>query len=155
MAKALVWLLEEWLGQFLKKKNLTLRIGEGRSYDLAIAPQEHSYSGPKWFAQLAGKLFPSPDLWLLLDTDVDGRKSTNGKALPAEAFRRLEAYRAFVKMKKKYVILNAIQPAARVTEEAYAAIIEMLAHRADRQLKRRFCALDVTAREEEHAGCRE
>jgi hypothetical protein len=86
---------------------------------------------------------------------VDGRKSKNGEALPAEALRRLEAYRAFVKTKKKCVILNASEPAARVTEEAYTAIIEMLAQRADRQLKRRFSALDAAVGSEEDAGGRE
>jgi hypothetical protein len=155
MAKALVWLLEEWLGQILGKKNLTLRIGEGRSYDLAIAPQKHGYGGPVWFARLAGKLFPSPDLWLLLDTDADGRKSSGGEALPAEALRRLEAYRAFAKAKKKCIIVDASQPAARVTEEAYAAIIDMLTQRADRQLKKRFFPLDAAIGDEEPAGGRE
>jgi thymidylate kinase len=152
MAKAFAWLLEEWLGQILGKKNLTLRIGEGRSYDLALAPQKHSYGGPMWFARLAGKLYPSPDLWLLLDMDVDGRKSKEGEALPAEAPRKLEDYHAFVKTKKKCVTLNASLPADRVTEEAYAAIIDMLVQRADRQLKRRFCALDAAVGDKEPAG---
>jgi hypothetical protein len=155
MAKALAWLLEEWRGQFLGKKNLTLRIIGGGGCELAIAPRQHGYSGPEWFARFVGRLFPSPVLWLLLEGDAGGGKANNGEALPAEALRQLAAYRAFVKTKKEYVILNASQPEARIVEEAYAAIIDRLARRAARQLKSRFCSLDAAVGDEKSAGGRQ
>jgi hypothetical protein len=43
-----------------------------------------------------------------------------------------------VKSRKKYVILDASKPLAAVVEDAYVAIIDTLAERADKQLKRRF-----------------
>jgi hypothetical protein len=104
-----------------------------------------------WFARLAGRLFPSPDLWLLLaadldaigDADADGRESKGEEALPPEEFRRPEAGRSFAKAGNRRVLLDASQAAGSVAEEAYAAIIDTLAGRAARQLKRRFRALDA------------
>jgi hypothetical protein len=155
MANSIRWLLEEWKSRFLGKKNLTLRLSGYGCHDLFIDPENYGYRGLGRGARFIISFFPDHDLWLLLDAAMDGRKSKNGEALQAETLRQLEACRAFVKTRKKYVILNASEPAARVTEEAYAAIIDMLAQRADKQLKRRFSALDVTVREEEPAGCRE
>jgi hypothetical protein len=155
MANSIRWLLEEWKNRFLGKKNLTLRLSGYACYDPFIDPENYGYRGLERGARFISRFFPSHDLWILLDAAMDGRKSKDGEALPAEALRRLEAYRAFVKTKKKYVILNASQPAARVTEEAYVAIIDMLAQRADRQLKKRFSTLDATVGDEEPAGCRE
>jgi thymidylate kinase len=131
-------LLEEWLNQFTGKKNLTLRIFERYYHDLLIDPKMYDYNGPMWFAGLVGKLFPSPDLWILLDAPAKVMQSRNQQHAPAETLRQLEAYRAFVKTRKKYIILDASKPADSVIEDAYAAIIDMLAQRTDRQLKNRF-----------------
>ncbi len=138
VTNAVLWLAKEWLSQFAEKKNLTLRICDSSYTDLLTDPKSHGYGGPMWFARLAGKLFPSPDLWILLDPDPEGLQSRDWEAPSSEALRQLEACRAFVKTRKSYVILDASKPAARVTEEAYAAIIDTLAQRAARQLKRRF-----------------
>jgi hypothetical protein len=136
MARSVQWLLEEWLSQFAEKKNLTLRILDGSYAGLLIDPKGHGYGGPMWFARLIGRLFPSPDLWILLDPE--GLQSRGREAPSAEALRRVEACRAFVKARKNSVILDAGKPIAGITEEAYAAIIETLAQRADSKLRRRF-----------------
>jgi energy-coupling factor transporter ATP-binding protein EcfA2 len=151
MAKALVWLLDEWLSQFIGKKNFTLRICGCSCQDLLIDPAKYGYNGPQWFARLASRFFPSPDLWILLDPAM----RTEGGELPAQTARQIEAYRSFVKARKQHIILNAGKPAADLTEDVYAAIIDMLAQSTDRQLKRRFCALDAAVGDEERAGCRE
>jgi hypothetical protein len=138
MAKVALWLLEERLRQFIEKQYLTLHICEGYYHDLKVDPQRYRYFGPIWFARLICKLIPSPDLWIMMDPPKDNLQTTNPEGQPAEIRRQLDVYRAFVKTRKRYVILDASQPADRVTERAYAAIIDTLAKRADKQLKRRF-----------------
>jgi hypothetical protein len=138
MTKIVLWLLEEWLYQFIGKENLTLRLSESCWYDLLAAPERYRYGGPMWFVRLVGKLFPSPELWILLDPATEGLQSSGEEVPPAEAQSLLEAYRAFVKTKRNYFILDASLPADQVTESAYAAIIDTLAQRADKTLKNRF-----------------
>jgi hypothetical protein len=58
--------------------------------------------------------------------------------LLANTLREREAYRSFVKTRKKYIILDAERSQTSVTEEAYAAIIDALTLLTDRQLKNRF-----------------
>jgi hypothetical protein len=138
MAKVVAWLLDEWLNQFFGKRNLTLRITESCWCDLLAAPERYRYGGSMWFVRLVGKLLPSPDLWIMLDPLADNLQSTNPEVQPAEIRRQLDVYRAFVKTRRRYVILDASQPTDRVAESAYAAIIDTLAQRADRRLKGRF-----------------
>jgi hypothetical protein len=138
MAKVVAWLLDEWLNQFFGKRNLTLRISESCWCELLAAPGRYRYGGPKWFARFVGKLFPSPDLWIMLDPLADNLQATNPEDQLSEMRRQLDIYRAFVKTRKRYVILDASQPTDRVTESAYAAIIDTLAQRADRRLKSRL-----------------
>jgi thymidylate kinase len=138
MAMIVQWLLKEWISQFIGKKNLTLRVCDNCYHDLLINTQRYRYGGPMWFAHLIGKLFPSPDLWVLLDIPAKAMRSRDQKISSAEALGQLEAYRTFVKTRKRYVILDASQSIDCITENAYAAIIDTLAQRADRKLKNRF-----------------
>jgi thymidylate kinase len=137
-AKLALWLLEEWISQFKGRAHLTLRIFESRYHDLSINPNRYGYGGPMWFARFVGKFFPSPDLWILLDLPAQEIQSRNPQLTLAEAQRQVDAYRAFARTSKKCVILDASKPVANVTEEAYAAVIEMLAQRTDRQLRSRY-----------------
>jgi hypothetical protein len=138
MAMLVARFVEEWLSHFSKKQSIVLRIDENCYHDMFIHLERHGYGGPVWFVRLFAKLFPSPDLWILLDPAAEGLHSKNQDVLPAETLRLLEAYRSFVKTREQYVILDASKPAASVTEEAYAAIIDALAQRTDRQLKNRL-----------------
>jgi thymidylate kinase len=138
MAMIVLWLLEEWISQFIGKKNLTLRVCDSCYHDLLIDPQRYRYGGPMWFARLIGKLFPSPDLWVLLDTSAEVLQSKSQQFPSEETVRQREAHRAFVKTRKRYVILDASQSIDCITENAYAAIIDTLAQRVDRKLKNRF-----------------
>lgn len=127
MAKTLGWLLDEWLSQFLRRKNLTLRIRENSYSDLLVDPQRFGYTGPIAFARFIGKLFPSMDLWILLDT---------GPESPSEkAHSRPAAYRSLVRAKQNHIILDASQPAEQLSERAYAVIIDALSQRANKRLK--------------------
>jgi hypothetical protein len=138
MVEAVLWTVNEWLSQFAEKRNFTLIIRESYYPDLLINPQSCRYGGSKWFARLVGKFIPSPVLWILLDPADEGLPSRNTERPGGNTYRQREAYRAFVMTRKNHVILNASQPVAELTEEAYAAIIETLARRADRQLRKRF-----------------
>ena len=138
VAMIVLWLLHEWLSQFFGKKNDTLRIFDNYYHDLLIAPQRYRYGGPMWIARLVGKLLPSPDLWVLLDPGTDGVHSKNQEVSPAETLRNLEAYRAFVKTRKRYIILDARQSVNTITDWVHAAIMDTLVQRADKLLKNRF-----------------
>jgi len=138
MSSAVLWQAGEWLSQFIRKKNLLLRICEGCYQDLVIDPKKYRYAGPEWFAQLVGRLSPRFDLWILLDAPAEVLRSRSPQIPPDEILRQREAYRAFVMTRKRYVILDASRPAPIVMEEAYGAIIDTLADRVDRTLRSRF-----------------
>jgi hypothetical protein len=138
MANVVLWQLEEWVSQFIRTRNLLLRIYEGYYHDLLINPKTYRYGGPMWFARFVGKLFPLPDLWVMLDPQTDNLQTTNPEVQPTEIRKQLDVYRAFVKTRKRYIILDASLPADQVTESAYAAIIDTLAKRADKTLKNRL-----------------
>jgi hypothetical protein len=136
MVKLIVWVLEEWLSQIKGSACLVLRLKEGCYHDLPINPRRYGYGGPIWFARLATKLLPSPDLWILLDVSPELLRSGNLGLSPVETLRQVEAYRAFVRTRRKYVIVSADQSAQEVTERSYAFIIDILAERANRRLRR-------------------
>jgi hypothetical protein len=137
-AKAVQWLVDEWLSEFKKNRNLTLRISSNRCYDLLIAPQRRIYVGPAWFARLVGGLFPSPVLWLFLDQDVGANQFESQKLSIGKAAKQLETYRLFGNKKCKYVTLNANKPTASLLEDAYAAVIDALEERTNSILDARF-----------------
>jgi hypothetical protein len=138
MMKVVSWLLKEWVSQFVGKVLPTLRICESSYYDLLVDPNNYSFAGRRWLARLVGKLLPSGDLWILLDPAPDGSQYISEEVQPAETLRQLKAYRFFVKTRRSHVILDASKPTARIIEDAYSAIIDTLARRADRRLKSRF-----------------
>jgi hypothetical protein len=138
MTKVFRWFVEDWASRLLGKSNLTLHLCEDCYHDLLIDPKRYSYSGPMWFARLVGALLPTHDLWILLDPSSDGMQSEIQQGALAKTHAQLEAYRSFVKTRKRYVILDANGPAANVREGAYTAIIDALAERTNRKLKNRF-----------------
>jgi hypothetical protein len=135
---AILILIKEWVTRLAVKTNLTFCILDGCHHELSFNPKKYRYGGPKWFAHLIGILFPSPDLWILLDIPANVSQSNRQNYLPTETIRQREAYRAFVKTKTRYIILDAERSQASVTEEAYAAIIDALTLRTDKQLRNRF-----------------
>jgi hypothetical protein len=138
LARVVLWLLEERLSQFKKKDNLTLHIIDDCSYDPLIDARRCSDRTQGWFARLAVRLFPSPDLWVLLDPTVGGLQFGDGEVPTAAALRQLEAYRCFIKTRKRFVIVDDSQPADSVIEHVYAAIVNVLAQRAESKLGKRF-----------------
>ena len=90
------------------------------------------------FARLAVKMFPSLDLWILLDRPAIELQSRDEELSPAEAVRQVEQLRSFVESTGRFIILDASQPAGTVQERAYAAIVNTLSERTDNELKKRF-----------------
>jgi hypothetical protein len=135
---ATLLLIKGWVTQLAEKKNLTLRIYDGCHHELLFNLKEYRYGGPKWFARLIGKLFPSPDLWILLDVPDNTLQSSRQEIVSVEIFRQREAYRSFVKTRKRYIILDAGKQPVNVADEVYAAIVETLALCTERQLRKRF-----------------
>jgi hypothetical protein len=130
-------LILEWIRQFKGRKNLKLCLNESSYCELFIDRKRYEYSGPAWFAKLALTLMPSPDLWIFLDPAL-ALDRPDGNELSKETPGEFEAYRSFMRTCKRYVTLDANKPAARVTEDAYAAIINALAERVNRELESRF-----------------
>lgn len=138
IARVTLLLCTEWIRQFKGNRNLTLRICECDVRDLVIGSRKSRYGGPMSFARLAFKMFPSLDLWILLDRSAIELQSRDEELSSAEAVRQVEQLRSFVESTGRFIILDASQPAETVQERAYAAIVNMLSERTNTQLKKRF-----------------
>ena len=126
IVKLSLWLVEEWISQFTYKRNLVISLSESCFDDLLADPASCGYGGPMSYARFVEWLAPSPVLCLLLDT-------AEGITNP-----RMEKLRAFAKTKPSAITLNIDKTAEQLTEEAYAAITDALARRADNKLRKRF-----------------
>jgi len=138
VARVMLLLCTEWIRRFKGNKNLTLQICDCDFQDLVVDSRRSRYGGPMSFARLAVKMFPSLDLWILLDRPAIELQSRDEELSPAEAVRQVEQLRSFVKSKRRFIILDASQPAGTVQERAYAAIVNTLSERTDNELKKRF-----------------
>jgi hypothetical protein len=131
--------LAEWGEQFSIKDDLKLRLCGICYRDFPIQSGAREATIPMWFARLVAKLASPADLWIFLDPGVEAMQSRNPDLSPAEAVGRLDVYRSFVSLaRKRYVILNASQSVADITEDAYAVIVDALAARTRKMLESRF-----------------
>ena len=116
IAMIIRWVVEEWISQYAKRANLTLRFDESSGYDLLAAPKGRSH---EVLLRVARSLLPSIELWIR----IEGAK---------------EAAPCVLKARMHRVILNSDGPAQNMMEKAYAAIVDTLARRTDGKLKDRF-----------------
>lgn len=131
VANVLGWMGKEWLSLLEERKSLMLTLREG------CGPLFHGAGKvilPAWLARLIGSLTPSPALCILLEADAQENQAESSAA----SLGQRDACRAFLKARKRSIILDANQPIESIAESAYAAIIEALAERADRILKKHF-----------------
>ena len=135
IAKVVAWLAEEWIGQFIRRRQITLRISDRFYHDLLVDPIRYRYGGPMWLARLVGLLMPEPDLWLLLDAPVEVVRARKQEVSEKETARQLDAYRSFIKTRKHYAIIDASQPVDTVIGHANAAIIDTLVRRFRGRIK--------------------
>jgi hypothetical protein len=137
VAKVIQSIVKEWVGRLKGRKSLTLQIWETRWGGLVTA-RKHQHRSKVDFLQWIALLMPSPDLWILLREPRDEERFESAQSLPSGDGMGLQACQSFVKTRKNFVILDAGRPVSEVTEAAYAAIIEALSERVQRQLARRF-----------------
>lgn len=126
------WVVEEWVSQFAKRANLTLRFDESSGYDL-LAAQKWRRSG--WLLRIARSLLPSIELWLRIEEAGEAALSAGLQAPQVPMHKHCEAGRCVLKARNHRVILNSGGPTQNLMDEAYAAIIDTLAMRTDGKLK--------------------
>jgi hypothetical protein len=136
IARAALLLFGEWRSQLRGKRTLTLRICDCSHYDLFIVPQRYQQRVPNWFTRFIGTFIPPSDVWILLEANGEGERSTSQPLILCETPKRL--YHAFVEARKRYAVVDTSQPQVWATEHAYAAIVNALAQRTDRILNDRF-----------------
>jgi thymidylate kinase len=123
LAKIFVWLIEEWYVTCFQDRNATLLIYDRYYHDLLIDPKRYRYGGPLWAAKMVGKLIPQPKLWVLLDAPARVLQARKQEVFLEETARQRQAYMAFVRDQKHYVIIDASQSLDKVIADAMNAII--------------------------------
>ena len=124
LAKIFVWLLEEWCVTCFHDRNETLLIYDRYYHDLLIDPKRYRYGGPLWAAKMVGKLIPQPRLWVLLDAPAQVLQTRKHEVPLEETARQRQAYLAFVRDQKHYIIIDALQSLDKVIADTEHAIID-------------------------------
>jgi hypothetical protein len=138
MLRVIKWATGEWISTFQRTKNLLLRLDEGCYQEMIVDPDRYAYEGPRWFAKLLGRFLPDRDLWILLDESGEIWKAEDRRVSQAAASMEIGAYRSLASARNRLTILNANEPPDRLTESAYAAIVDTLVERTGRTLASRF-----------------
>ncbi len=110
-----------WIQKFAPKKHLTLRLHANRCFDWLVPQKTWRSSHLGWLARLANRLSPSPDLLIVLSF-ADSAPNPAG-AKPARE-------------KPRRVMLDSSRSIAQLAEEAYAAILALLAEKAAKRIRR-------------------
>jgi len=114
LAKIFVWLMEEWYVHLFQDDKETLLICDRYYHDLLVDSKRYRYGGPRWAAELIGKLIPKPGLWVLLDAPAQVLQARKQEVPPEETARQRQAYVAFVRAQRNHVIIDASQPLEKV-----------------------------------------
>jgi len=125
-AKILVWLVEEWYANLFRENKKTLLICDRYYHDLLVDPKRYRYGGSAWVAMLIGKLMPKPKLWVLLDAPAEILQARKQEVSAQESARQRQAYLAFVRTQREYVIEDASQSLDRVIADVDDAISRVL-----------------------------
>jgi len=100
-------------------------------HDLLVDPRRYRYGGPMWLARLAGKMIPSPDMFLLLDASPEVLQGRKQEVSFAETARQREAYLQFVLAQKNGVVVDASQALNQVVTTCHQEILNVM----DRRVK--------------------
>jgi thymidylate kinase len=122
VAKIFVWLLEEWYANIFQDRKKTLLICDRYYHDLLVDPKRYRYGGPLWTAKLVGNLMPLPHLWILLDAPVEILQARKQEVPAEETARQRQAYLAFVRKQKEYVIVDASRSLDSVVADVEVAV---------------------------------
>jgi thymidylate kinase len=104
-------------------------------HDLLVDPIRHRYGGPMRLAQLAGRLYPRPDLVILLDAPADVLHARKHEVPLEETARQREAYLELVQSLPCGHVVDASMPIHKVVADAEKIILDHLATRTARRLK--------------------
>lgn len=126
VAKIIVWLFEEWYVNCFQDRNETLLICDRYYHDLMIDPKRYRYGGPQWVAKMIGWLIPQPRLWVLLDAPAQVLQARKQEVSLEETARQRQAYLAFVRNQRSYMIIDASQALDNVIADTKHAIIETI-----------------------------
>ena len=122
LVKIGVWVFEEWYATLFQEEKNTLMICDRYFHDLLIDPRRYRYGGPMWMARLTAALMPQPRLWVLLDAPPEVLRQRKQEVAPEETVRQREAYLAFIRRRRRHVIVDATQPLEKVEAEVQRAI---------------------------------
>jgi thymidylate kinase len=131
IAKIIVWLFEEWYVTCFHDRNKMLLLYDRYYHDLLIDPTRYRYGGPQWAAKIVGKLIPKPKLWVLLDAPAQVLQARKQEVPLEETSRQRQAYLAFVRKQRSYIIIDASQSLDTVivnTEHAIIAVTWKVAY---------------------------
>lgn len=104
--------------------------------DLMVDPARHRYGGPLWLARAVGRFLPQPDLFILLDAPPEILHARKQEVSLAETSRQREAYLELVQRLPGGRVVDASRPPDEVVAETESAILDYMAARTARKLKR-------------------
>jgi len=122
LVKIWVWLFEEWYANFFQEKRETLLVCDRYFHDLLVDPMRYRFGAPLWTAELVARLMPRPKLWVLLDAPPSVLQSRKQEVHLDETARQCQAYLAFIRKQREYVIVDASQPLEKVIADVENAI---------------------------------
>lgn len=103
--------------------------------DLLVDPGRHRYGGPLWLARFAGRLFPRPDLVILLDAAPEILHARKREVSLQETARQREAYLDLVRALPNGRIVDAARPPLEVATEVERTVLAHMAQRTARRLR--------------------
>jgi len=113
----------------------TLVLFDRYYYDLLADPKRHRYGGPMWLARLVGRLYPRPDLVILLDAQAEVLHARKQEVPLEETARQREAYLKLVQSLPNGYVVDASKPIHEVVADAEKIILDHLAARTSRSLR--------------------
>ena len=105
-------------------------------HDLLVDPTRHRYGGPMWLAKAVGRVFPRPHLVMLLDAPAEVLHARKQEVSLEETVRQREAYLDLVQKLPNGHVVDASKPVPEVVADAERVILDYVAARTARRLKR-------------------
>lgn len=126
------WLSLLWYARSKLAKNYLL-VHDRHMLELRVDPKRLRFAGPPWLACCLSRLFPMPDLVILLDAPAEVLQSRKQEVPFEETRRQREAYSDLVAGLAEGHIVRADRPLQEVVADVKRTIV---AHLADRTASR-------------------